>query len=178
MKRALPDGFLIPLLFSRSSAICNVKKPNLIVRSGQMLVLTHFSVMTQFYFQTDSRNISRNLNYWPLAKNTDSAMWMLIFSCYCTISMFCLIRKKCLMPFWKLYWYSIPVSLEVTEVLNGIWINAKVCSRTLQRCERTVNHLDSQKQFPHSPCQSASLLWIDNLNNASTWLHILGMWCF
>lgn len=39
--RALPDGFLIPLLFSRSSAICDVKKPNLIIRSGQMSELTH-----------------------------------------------------------------------------------------------------------------------------------------
>lgn len=39
--RALPDGFLIPLLFSRSSAICDVKKPNLIISSGQMSELTH-----------------------------------------------------------------------------------------------------------------------------------------
>lgn len=39
--RALPDGFFIPLLFSRSFAICDVKKPNLIVRSGQMSELTH-----------------------------------------------------------------------------------------------------------------------------------------
>lgn len=39
VKRPLPDGFLIPLLFSRSSAICDVKKPNLIIRSWQMSAL-------------------------------------------------------------------------------------------------------------------------------------------
>lgn len=41
VKRALPDGFLIPLLFSRSSAICDVKKPNLIIRSGQVSEFAH-----------------------------------------------------------------------------------------------------------------------------------------
>lgn len=41
VKRALPDGFLIPLLLSRSSAICDVKKPNLIIRPGQVSALAH-----------------------------------------------------------------------------------------------------------------------------------------
>lgn len=41
VKRALPDGFLIPLLFSRSSAICDVKKPNPITRSGQVSEFAH-----------------------------------------------------------------------------------------------------------------------------------------
>lgn len=41
VERALPDGFLIPLLFSRSSAICDVKKPNLITRWGQVSEFAH-----------------------------------------------------------------------------------------------------------------------------------------
>lgn len=41
VKRALPDGFLIPLLFSRSSAICDVKEPNLLIRSGQVSEFAH-----------------------------------------------------------------------------------------------------------------------------------------
>lgn len=40
MKGALPDGFHIPLMFSRSSAICVVKRQNLIIRLGQMSELT------------------------------------------------------------------------------------------------------------------------------------------
>ncbi len=41
MNGALPDGFLILLMFSRSSAICDVKRPDLIViRLGQMSELT------------------------------------------------------------------------------------------------------------------------------------------
>lgn len=49
--RALPDGFFIPLLFSRSFAICDVKKPNLIVRSGQMSELTN-SCHNHIFFST------------------------------------------------------------------------------------------------------------------------------
>lgn len=41
IKRALPDGFPIIVMFSRSSAICDVKSPNRIIKSGQMSELTH-----------------------------------------------------------------------------------------------------------------------------------------
>lgn len=60
-KRALPDGFLIPLLFSRSSAICDVKKPNLIIRLGQVSELTRCCdspVLFSFYVQITATPIS------------------------------------------------------------------------------------------------------------------------
>lgn len=56
MKEALPDGFHILLMFSRSSAICDVKRPDLIIRLRQMSELTHhfteiFGVLFQVGFR-------------------------------------------------------------------------------------------------------------------------------
>lgn len=61
--RALPDGFFIPLLFSRSFAICDVKKPNLIVRSGQMSELTHSCHNRIFFSTCVQKNTSRILKF-------------------------------------------------------------------------------------------------------------------
>lgn len=62
MTRALPDGFFIPLLFSRSFAICDVKKPNLIVSRGRCQS-SQTAVITTFFFSLTSikKDISRIL---------------------------------------------------------------------------------------------------------------------
>lgn len=118
--RALPDGFFIPLLFSRSFAICDVKKPNLIVRSGQMSELTN-SCHNHIFFQPASRNtpadslkkkLHEKNNYWtktldnPILKAQNTGFFPFLFlgilnvPVQVVLQCICLTCTKSLRPFF------------------------------------------------------------------------------